>query len=62
MSYGKTTNVVLDKKIPLFVDYYTAWVDENGDINFRDDIYRKDEILKSYLFPETKFDKLTTVK
>ena len=62
MSYGKTTNVVLDKKILLFVDYYTAWVDENGDINFRDDIYRKDEILKNYLFPETKFNKLTTVK
>ena len=62
MSYGKTTNVVLDKKIPLFVDYYTAWVDENGDINFRDDIYRKDEILKNYLFPGKKFDKLTTVK
>ena len=61
-SYGKTTNVVLDKKILLFVDYYTAWIDENGDINFRDDIYRKDEILKNYLFPGKKFDKLTTAK
>jgi L,D-transpeptidase YcbB len=51
-SFGKTTEVVLDKKIPLFVDYYTAWVDDNGEINFRDDVYNQDKILMEYLFPE----------
>jgi hypothetical protein len=49
-SYGKTTEVVLDKKIPIFVDYYTAWVDDNGEINFRDDVYDQDKILMEYLF------------
>lgn len=51
-SLGKTTDVILTKKIPLVIDYYTAWVDENGDVNFRDDVYRKDKLLKEYLFPE----------
>jgi murein L,D-transpeptidase YcbB/YkuD len=48
----KTTEVILDKKIPLFIDYYTAWVDDSGAINFRDDIYRRDKVLAEYLFPE----------
>ena len=49
-SFGKTTEVVLNKKIPLFVDYNTAWVDDNGEINFRDDVYDQDKILMEYLF------------
>ncbi|NNG27033.1 MAG: L,D-transpeptidase family protein, partial [Ignavibacteriaceae bacterium] len=51
-SEDKTTEVILDKKIPLFIDYYTAWVDNNGAINLRDDIYRRDKLLVEYLFPE----------
>jgi len=51
-SKDKTTEVILDKKIPLFIDYYTAWVDDNGAINFRDDIYRRDKVLMEYLFSE----------
>ena len=45
----KTTEVHLSKKVPLFIDYYTAWVDENGEINFRDDVYNMDKILEEYL-------------
>lgn len=44
-SYGPTTEVKLTKSIPLFIDYYTAWVDENGAANFRDDVYRQDKII-----------------
>jgi murein L,D-transpeptidase YcbB/YkuD len=44
-SLGETTDIVLTKKVPLYIDYYTAWVDENGNINFRDDVYNKDKIL-----------------
>ena len=51
-SYGQTTEVKLDKKIPLFVDYYTAWVDQNGVPNFREDVYRKDKIILENLFAE----------
>ena len=49
-SFGKTTEVVLDEKIPVFVDYNTAWVDDNGEVNFRDDVYDQDKVLMEYLF------------
>jgi murein L,D-transpeptidase YcbB/YkuD len=48
-SYGQTTEVKLDMKIPLFIDYYTAWVDDNGMVNFRDDVYNKDKKIREYL-------------
>lgn len=48
-SLGQTTDINLTKKIPLIIDYYTTWVDENGEVNFRDDVYNKDKILKQYL-------------
>jgi L,D-transpeptidase YcbB len=47
-SYGMSTDVKLDKKVPLYIDYYTAWVDDDGNINFRDDVYRKDKKLLDY--------------
>jgi murein L,D-transpeptidase YcbB/YkuD len=45
----KTTELFLSQKVPLFIDYYTAGVDAHGEINFRDDVYRKDKILFEYL-------------
>ncbi len=48
-SYGNTTDVKLNKTIPLFIDYYTAWVDENGIVNLRDDIYNQDKIVLEHL-------------
>lgn len=48
-SYGVTTEVKLFNKIPLFVDYYTCWVDENGNLNYRDDVYNRDKILEKVL-------------
>lgn len=47
-SYGVTTEVKFDQIIPLFVDYYTVWVDENGIFNFRDDVYGRDKVLAEY--------------
>ena len=49
-SYGKTTEVKLEQHIPVFIDYYTAWVNDEGTLNFRNDVYDKDKILKKYLF------------
>jgi murein L,D-transpeptidase YcbB/YkuD len=48
-SLGETTDIVLIKKVPLYIDYYTAWVDDKGNLNFRDDVYGKDKILLQYL-------------
>jgi murein L,D-transpeptidase YcbB/YkuD len=49
LSYGVTTEVRFDKKIPLFIDYYTVWVDANGIFNYRADVYNRDKILMDYL-------------
>lgn len=48
-SYGKTTELKLEKKVPLFIDYYTAWVDKDGILNLRDDVYGKDKLIAEQL-------------
>ena len=48
-SYGKTTEVKFDHKIPVVIDYFTAWINDEGIVNFRNDIYDKDKILKKHL-------------
>lgn len=40
---GKTTTVYLREPIPIYIQYWTAWVDEDGTIQFRHDIYGRDE-------------------
>jgi murein L,D-transpeptidase YcbB/YkuD len=39
---GKTTFVKLMRPVPVHFVYVTAWVDEQGNANFRDDIYKHD--------------------
>jgi len=29
----------------VYIVYFTSWVDQNGELNFRDDIYGRDERL-----------------
>ena len=48
-SLGETTDVILAKKTPVYIDYFTAWVDEHGVINFRTDVYDRDKELLEYL-------------
>ncbi|MEJ7822696.1 MAG: L,D-transpeptidase family protein, partial [Chitinophagaceae bacterium] len=36
--------------VPVFITYYTAWVDENGLLNFRDDIYKRDATIAKKMF------------
>ena len=35
----------LENKIPVYVEYHTAWIDEDGIINFRKDIYNYERML-----------------
>lgn len=42
MNAGKEQWVKLDAPVPVSIVYYTAWVDHDGELNFRDDIYNKD--------------------
>lgn len=43
---GKEKFVTLEKKWPVHIVYFTAWVDEKNRLNVRDDVYRYDEGLK----------------
>jgi murein L,D-transpeptidase YcbB/YkuD len=45
MNGDKELYVTLKKPYPVFIAYFTAWVDASGSINFRKDIYKKDERL-----------------
>ena len=42
--------VQLKNPVPVFITYYTAWVDENGKLNFRNDIYGHDADVADKMF------------
>lgn len=42
--------VKLKKPVPVLITYYTAWVDESGQLNFREDIYGHDAQLNKKMF------------
>jgi len=51
MNRGQEQYVKLKDPVPVFITYYTAWVDENGQLNFRDDIYGHDKEIAEKMFP-----------
>ena len=50
MHLEKEKWVTLDKTVPVFIVYFTAWVDNDGQLNFRKDIYGHDEKMGEKLF------------
>jgi murein L,D-transpeptidase YcbB/YkuD len=52
MNLGKENTYVLKKKIPVYIGYFTAWVDEEGELNFYNDVYNRDERLAKLIFSE----------
>lgn len=42
--------VTLKKTWPAFITYFTSWVDADGVVQFRDDVYSHDKKLASHLF------------
>lgn len=50
MNAGEEKYVKLKKAIPVIITYYTAWVGEDGLLNFRDDIYQHDKDLLGKMF------------
>ncbi len=45
MNKGVEKTVVLQKTTPVFIAYFTSWIDKYGKINFRKDIYNRDSRL-----------------
>ncbi|MDB5250519.1 MAG: L,D-transpeptidase family protein [Segetibacter sp.] len=50
MNSGKEQYVKVKTPVPVLITYYTAWVDEAGLLNFRDDIYKHDVNLMKKMF------------
>lgn len=40
----KTTYVRVQQPIPIFITYLTVWADENGVVNYRNDVYNRDSL------------------
>ena len=47
---GEETWITLPKKIQVYLVYFTSWVDEEGNVHFRDDLYGHDKALKQEYF------------
>ncbi len=46
----KDKSIGLNKKIPVHIVYLTAWIDEEGNLQFREDIYNYDSMQKELFF------------
>ncbi|WP_051292739.1 L,D-transpeptidase family protein [Olivibacter sitiensis] len=54
MHAGKEKYVTLNPTLPVFIAYFTAFIDKNGRLNFRKDIYKRDERLANMLLDSEK--------
>ncbi|MBD0295375.1 MAG: L,D-transpeptidase family protein [Flavisolibacter sp.] len=50
MNSGKEQPVRVKDPVPVMINYFTAWVDENGKLNFRNDIYGHDRKTAEKMF------------
>lgn len=50
MNKGVEQFVKLKHSVPVIITYYTAWVDDNKKINFREDIYGNDQAVTKKMF------------
>jgi murein L,D-transpeptidase YcbB/YkuD len=50
MNSGKEKYVKLKNPVPVLITYYTAWVDDNGQLHFADDIYDHDKAVMEKMF------------
>jgi murein L,D-transpeptidase YcbB/YkuD len=49
MNAGKEKYVTLKQTVPVFIVYFTSWVSRDGQLNFRKDIYERDNRLLEML-------------
>lgn len=50
MDAGSEKQVKVKEPIPVIITYYTAWVDDKGRLNFREDIYGHDKRVMAKMF------------
>ena len=49
---GRERFVPVKEDITVFITYFTAFVDRNGRLNFRKDVYGHDKVLKEHMFDQ----------
>jgi murein L,D-transpeptidase YcbB/YkuD len=54
MNSSKEIWVKLQQRVPVYLLYLTAWVDKDGRLNFRDDVYGHDKRMAERLFTSEK--------
>ena len=47
---NKEYGIPIKPTVPVYIAYFTAWVDSNGELNFRNDIYDLDKKLENEIF------------
>ena len=58
MDLDKEKWVTLKNTVPVMISYYTAFVDDSGRLNFRNDIYKHDSAMAAKLFANPLSDTL----
>jgi len=56
MDSGKESWYTLKEPIPVYIGYFTAWVDDQGALHFYKDVYDRDEKLATILFQDKVID------
>jgi len=46
LNRGKNKRIDLETPVPIFIAYFTTWVDETGELHFQKDIYKRDVVLR----------------
>jgi L,D-transpeptidase YcbB len=59
---GKTRNVFLHEPIPVLLLYWTAWAGADGHVNFRHDLYGRDQVVQQELANSFRFRKRHIVR
>lgn len=52
MNSNEEKYVALKEPVPVMVTYYTAWIDESGTLNLRDDLYGHDSLVAAKMFTD----------
>jgi hypothetical protein len=51
LATGKEKTIKLDWQIPVYILYFTAWVEDHGGIRFHSDVYGRDKRLRPQVGP-----------
>lgn len=50
LATDESTSIAIRPKVPVYITYFTAWVDPKGNLNFRNDVYNLDGKLAREVF------------